>query len=123
LEQAVAEAYARRLVSGHGLVGVLARYPRRRGCRRLREVIGDAVPPARTRAAAEERLLSLIRAASVPAPETNARIGGREVDFLWRGHRLIVEIDGFAFHSSRVKFEHDHVRDAVLMANGWGSFA
>ena len=119
LEQAVAEAYARGLVSRHGLIDVLTRYPRRRGSRQLRAIIADDTPPARTRSAAEERLLSLIRAASLPPPEANTRIGGYEVDLLWRRHRLIVEVDGFAFHSSRFNFERDHKRDAALMADGW----
>jgi very-short-patch-repair endonuclease len=56
---------------------------------------------------AEERLLALIRTAELPAPETNARVGPYEVDFLWRSKNLIVEVDGFAFHSSRSAFERD----------------
>jgi very-short-patch-repair endonuclease len=32
---------------------------------------------------------------------------------------LIVEIDGFAFHSSSVAFERDRRRDAVLAGSGF----
>jgi very-short-patch-repair endonuclease len=41
------------------------------------------------------------------------------VDFLWRRHRLIVEIDGYRFHSSRSAFERDRRRDAELAAAGY----
>ena len=42
------------------------------------------------------------------------RVGPYEVDFFWRFHRLIVEVDGYAFHSSPASFERDHRRDADL---------
>jgi very-short-patch-repair endonuclease len=40
------------------------------------------------------------------------------VDFLWRAARLVVEIDGFAFHSDAHAFEHDRRTDAELTAAG-----
>ena len=46
------------------------------------------------------------------------RIGRYEVDFFWPEHDLIVEIDGYAFHSSRGAFERDRRRDAELGARG-----
>ncbi len=42
------------------------------------------------------------------------RVGVYEVDFLWREQRLVVEVDGYAFHSSPAAFERDHRRDADL---------
>ena len=53
--------------------------------------------PALTRSEAERRFLELIRAAHLPEPEVNVRVGRWEVDFLWRDLRLIVEFDGYAF--------------------------
>jgi len=47
------------------------------------------------------------------------KVGRHEVDFLWPEQRLIVEVDGFAFHSSRAAFERDRVRDAELTAAGY----
>jgi very-short-patch-repair endonuclease len=113
LEQALAEAYARRLARRSELVSLLARRSSRPGARALRALLDDGTP-ALTRSQAEERLLALIRAAELPAPETNIRIGRHEVDFLWREQRLVVEVDGFAFHSSRSAFERDRRRDAEL---------
>jgi very-short-patch-repair endonuclease len=75
--------------------------------------------PALTRSEAEARLLALIRAARLPPPRTNVKVTRYEVDFLWPGERLIVEVDGFAFHSSRAAFERDRTRDADLQAAGY----
>jgi very-short-patch-repair endonuclease len=75
--------------------------------------------PALTRSEAEERLLALIRSAELPEPELNVRIGRHEVDFLWRDRGLVVEVDGFRYHSSRDAFERDRLRDAELGAQGF----
>jgi very-short-patch-repair endonuclease len=46
-------------------------------------------------------------------------VEGYEVDLLWREQRLIVEVDGFAYHSTRAAFERDRARDAALQAAGY----
>ena len=43
---------------------------------------------------------------------------GHEVDFLWRRHRLIVEIDGFQYHSTRSAFERDRRRRTPDLRRG-----
>jgi very-short-patch-repair endonuclease len=58
------------------------------------------------------------RKAQLREPEVNVRMEGYEVDFLWRVERLVIEIDGRAFHSSDRSFENDRRRDAVLLAAG-----
>jgi hypothetical protein len=82
LEQAVAEAFARRLTTR---VKVLQS---RRVPARLREQLNTR--PARTRSRTERRLLTLIRRSSLPEPEVNAKIGSWEVDLLWRERGLAV---------------------------------
>ena len=47
------------------------------------------------------------------------RIAGYEVDLLWRDAKLVVEIDGYAFHSSRRAFERDRRKDRELHALGY----
>lgn len=42
-----------------------------------------------------------------------------QVDFLWRKHRVIVELDGFATHSTRRAFQYDRRRDQLLTLAGW----
>ena len=63
--------------------------------------------------------MDLIRRAGLPAPETNQRVEGYEVDLVWREQRLIAEIDGYAFHSTRCSFEEDRRRDRLLVSRGW----
>ena len=118
LERALNEAQVLRLTTPSELLPLLARHPRHRGTRALRAAIGDGGTPALTRSEAERRFLALIRAAKLPPPRTNVRVGRHEVDFLWAAERLIVEVDGFRFHSSRHAFERDRARDADLAALG-----
>lgn len=51
--------------------------------------------------------------------EFHPRIAGFEVDFANLGKRIVIETDGWEFHSSRPAFEEDRRRDAVLAAQGW----
>ena len=44
---------------------------------------------------------------------------GIEVDFVWRDKRLIVEVDGYAYHRSPSAFEADRERDINLALAGW----
>ena len=74
--------------------------------------------PALTRSEAERAFLDLIRASGLPLPETNVRVHGYEVDFLWPAQQLVVEVDGFAYHSTRQAFERDRLKDAHLQARG-----
>jgi very-short-patch-repair endonuclease len=75
--------------------------------------------PAPTRSELEERFLRLCDDHGLPRPETNTRIEGIEVDFAWRDRRLIVEVDGYAYHRSPASFERDRERDVTLTVAGW----
>ncbi|MGH2992492.1 MAG: DUF559 domain-containing protein [Solirubrobacterales bacterium] len=119
LEQALAEAESRSLARRSELLALLARAGPRPGIAVLRSLIEADVTPAMTRSEAEERLLTLVRAAELPPPELNVRIGRHEVDFLWREQRFVVEVDGFRYHSSRAAFERDRLRDAERGVEGF----
>jgi very-short-patch-repair endonuclease len=71
-----------------------------------------------TRSEAERRLLALIDKAGLPRPRTNVKVRGHEVDFHWPDQRLVVEFDGWTYHSSRAAFERDRDRDAELILAG-----
>jgi very-short-patch-repair endonuclease len=114
LSRAADEARVHRLVTDHSLNEQFQRYPHHRGTAALRNAL--QTEPALTRSEAERQFLELVRTAGLPEPETNARVGPYEVDFLWRDQNLVVEVDGFAFHSSRSSFERDRRRDAELTA-------
>ncbi len=116
LDEALNEARILRLVTPEELESLRERCPKHRGAPARRAAIADG--PELTRSEAERRLHALVRAAGLPAPRTNVRVGGHEVDLYWPGHNLVVEFDGWAYHSSRAAFERDRRRDADLQLAG-----
>src|SRR5690606_16440746 len=72
-----------------------------------------------TRSKAERTFLALVRKAGIHPPETNAAVAGYEVDAVWRREKLIVEIDGKAFHSTSGRIAADRNRDFTLAAAGY----
>jgi very-short-patch-repair endonuclease len=119
LEHALAAAERLGLVSRREIAALIDRTPHARGSRALRALVGRDNAPAFLRSEAERLFLELARSAELPEPRVNANLHGYEVDFLWREQRLVVEIDGRAFHSSPNAFEMDRRRDAVLTAAGY----
>jgi very-short-patch-repair endonuclease len=73
----------------------------------------------RTRSELEHLFLRLCKEHGLPMPEVNVRIDALLVDFLWRERQLIVETDGFKYHSGRAAFEDDRDRDLRLKALGF----
>ncbi|MGH7575849.1 MAG: DUF559 domain-containing protein [Longimicrobiales bacterium] len=118
LERALAEAMARRVTTRSRMLSVLDCHPKGRGVSALRALLESRPGPALTRSEAEERFLALVRKARLREPEVNVMAQGNNVDFYWRVDRLVVEIDGRAYHSSPQAFERDHQRDATLVAAG-----
>jgi Transcriptional regulator, AbiEi antitoxin len=104
LQRAYEGAQVQRLVRPSELRSALGRSPGRRGAPAIRALLDLDLKPAPTRSEAEARLLALLRAADLPPTDVNARIGRHEVDFLWRHQRLVVEVDGFAYHAHRAAF-------------------
>jgi very-short-patch-repair endonuclease len=118
LEQALARAHRRAVVTPEAIDALLPRYARRRGRRLFDRYVAEHSAPAFTRSEAEARFLRLVRRARLPQPAANTRFRGYELDFLWRDERVVVEVDGMAFHGSRGAFEADRLRDGVLAAAG-----
>lgn len=110
------EARIRRQLRAGEVESLLARAAGR-ATARLRRLVEPVEPP--TRSHFEDAFLDFARGFGLPRPEVNQRIAGHEVDMLWRERRLIVELDGYTFHSSRTAFEHDRRRDADLQAAGY----
>ncbi|MGH2874536.1 MAG: DUF559 domain-containing protein [Solirubrobacteraceae bacterium] len=119
LERALAEARVLRLVDDPRLAGAIERAPGRSGVARLRALLAAESGPALTRSEAERALRRLVRVSGLPEPRFNARVNGFEVDALWAAQRIVVEVDGFAFHGHRAAFERDRRRDQRLAAAGW----
>lgn len=114
LERALNEARILKLVTESSLVAQLT--TRARGTATLRAAIDTG--PTLHRSQAERRFLALVTRARLPRPETNVRVAGYEVDAFFRTADLVVEIDGYAFHSTPRAFERDRRKDADLQAAG-----
>ncbi len=119
LERLTEEAQVRRLASPAELLAVIERGARRPGVRKLRAIVDLLDEPLLTRSEAEKRLLTLVRGAGLPAPRTNVRVAGLEVDALWAAQRLVVEVDGYRYHGPRPAFERDRRRDGRLLVAGY----
>jgi len=119
LERAVSEARALRLITDRDLEGALERAGHRRGTAKVRAFLRGESEQGFTRSDAERRMRRLTKAAGLPAPNCNAPLHGYSVDFLWRDHRLVIEVDGYQFHGHRSAFERDRRKDQVLTAAGY----
>jgi very-short-patch-repair endonuclease len=94
--------------------------PPRPGCRALRDLIALMAPDTDGARSHLERLfLCLVRSAGLPEPDVNVQIAGAERDFVWPEQRLVIEVDGYAYHSSRAAKQRDHRRDRALTSLGW----
>lgn len=81
--------------------------------------------PKLTRTQQERRFLAAVRSANLPEPEMNVWLthgGGEEwqADALFRGERVIVELDGASHRGARA-FELDRHKDAVRQADGYAT--
>ena len=115
LERALEEAEGLRLLDAKALRSLCERSRGRRGLKPLMSALSDMWGPLPdTRSELERRFVELCRAAGVPLPAMNVTVAGFEVDAIWPQERVIVELDGYAFHRTRAAFERDRERDAEL---------
>ncbi len=85
----------------------------------LLSLLGAHDPTTRTRSHLERRFLALCAKHGLPAPGVNLIVEGLEVDAVWPDRRLVVELDGHAYHRTRAAFERDRERDAALQVAGY----
>jgi hypothetical protein len=114
--RAVNEALRRKLVRRHDLADVVERFPRHPGAGRLAEFAKSKGGP--TRSGWEDDFPAFCRHFGLPEPVMAAKVSGWEVDALFPDEKVIVELDGWDFHSSRESFESDRERDASTLAAG-----
>jgi hypothetical protein len=118
LRRVLAEAEYRRLLDLDAAYALLGRG--RPGSAKLRAALTRHQPRlALTRSVLEERFLALCESARLPLPECNATIEGLMVDMLWRGPRVIVELDGHDAHDSPAQIERDRRRELRLRGAGF----
>lgn len=102
----------------------MRRNPGHRGLRPLHAVLSSLDPQSKlTRSDFERLLLPLLRKAGLPTPEVNGDLllEGRHVqpDFLWHSQRVVLETDGWETHRTRLAFERDRAKDALLLRAGY----
>jgi very-short-patch-repair endonuclease len=123
LERAFHEAEAGEVTDLVSLPMLLERYPGRRGSRKVKKLLRSRKPVAITRNDFEEAFLALVDAYGLPRPRMNADLAVRgrffEIDALWEGQRVAVELDSRSIHGTRKRFESDRLRDRILVAEGW----
>ncbi len=98
------------------LAETIARWPRHPGAVRLRPFVEDPTNPSRSDF--EDEFLPFCERFGLPRPEINTVVAGREVDAYFVAEGLIVELDGWDFHSGRDVFERDRDKDADATALG-----
>lgn len=120
VRKAADEAERLRLGDTLSLADVVARYPSRRGIRKVKAIAADArLGVDVTRNDFEVLFLRFLERAKLPRPQTNQPIGPYEWDCVWREHRLVVELDGYGSHGTRHGFERDRAKDRYLSVRGW----
>jgi hypothetical protein len=123
LLRAIDRAEELRRFDGNQLRLLLERSDGHPGIGALRTAIEECGEPACTRSELEQRFLALCEVHGIPRPRTNASVeaGGElfEVDFHWPEQRLVVETDGYRFHSGARAFEADRRHDQLLALAGW----
>lgn len=125
VENALRQAEYLRLHDCLSLPHLLERYPGHRGARAIRQcLVRRSEVPGHTRSWLEERFLPFLRKHQLPLPRLNAwiEVGGRsfQVDCLWPQAKVVVELDGFAAHGTRIAFREDRARDRRLRVAGYG---
>jgi very-short-patch-repair endonuclease len=127
VSEAFRAAEANRWITADTLHAALRRHPGRRGNATVRAILQDAgYGRGIRRSRLEARFATFLRRHRFPAPARNVwmRVGPTEIeaDCLWADQRLIVELDGRAFHDTDSAFEYDRARDRTLKVHGWTVF-
>jgi very-short-patch-repair endonuclease len=120
VERAINEAEVLRLGDALSLPELVERYPGRRGVAKLRRILGDLdAGSAITKEELEARFREFVGEYDLERPSFNVVVSSYVLDAVWWDHRLAVELDGHATHSTRARFESDRARDRELQVMGW----
>jgi hypothetical protein len=120
LERLLDSAENARLTDVASLEALARAHAGHRGATKLLATLDIHTPGTTlTRSELEELFLALCRAHGLPQPLVNHHVAGRERDFVFADHRLVVEIDSWTFHRTRRQFEADRYRDAALLLAGY----
>lgn len=116
LTRAVNDLRRQHYLNLEALKDALDRWPRHPAACRLRPLVEN--PPGPTASEFEDRFGAFCQEFGLPQPLVNTVVAGYEVDAYFPAERVIVELDGWDFHSSRRSFDSDRERDAAMLALG-----
>lgn len=125
VEHGLRESERLRLYDTLSLKHLLARYPRRKGSRTVRECLRRRreLPTGVSRKELEARFVPFLDRFGLPRPRLNAWIiigpHRYQVDCLWPAQRVTVELDGYETHGTWSAFQSDRDRDRRLLAAGY----
>ena len=117
LARAVNDLRLARYLSLAHLAEIAGRDPQTSATKRVRPHVAHP-QRAPTRSEFEDAFLLFVERYDLPTPQVNTRVAGHEADILFPAHKLVVELDGYDFHSGRERFESDRDRDPDLLAAG-----
>jgi very-short-patch-repair endonuclease len=118
LERAIDTGIEHNVVRLSEIQAVITRNPGRHATTILSELLGERTGSTYSRSETEERALKALREANIPQPEMNVPLFGYIADFYWRRYGVVLEVDGYRYHSTKTAFERDRRKDAVFTANG-----
>lgn len=116
LTRAVNDARRSGLLTLEDLADVVERFPLHPGAPLLGPHAGAEHNP--TRSTFEDDFLPFCKRFGLPTPQLNVTVAGYEVDAFFPDEKVIVELDGWEFHSNKGAFEDDRERDAATLAVG-----
>jgi len=64
-------------------------------------------------------LVKLLREAGITGGQTNYPIAPYRVDVAFPAPKIVIEVDGWAFHSDQEVFQYDRKRQNYLTLMGW----
>ena len=109
-----------RLADYPALAALARAHPGHRGAHKLLETLGRYDAEANlARSDLEILFRQICKDHGLPEPAVNTTVEGREVDFLFRAERLIVEADSWRYHRTRRAFEDDRARDVLTTRAGY----
>ncbi|GAB89118.1 type IV toxin-antitoxin system AbiEi family antitoxin domain-containing protein [Gordonia rhizosphera] len=106
-----------RRVTVDQLAAAFERYPRRSGATGTRRLIEALRSGARSEA--ERLAVGIFGAGGITGWKANHSVCGYLADFVFDDARVIVEIDGFAFHRDSETFQRDRTKRNAWTADGW----
>lgn len=123
VEAALDDALRRKLTTVDKLTHFIERSGGTRGIRLLRRLTAKRGGEGVTESELEARVLDLLRDAGMPMPELQKKVQvkGRRyrLDFRFPGTPVVLEADGYAWHSTAHAFEADRRRINALTARGF----